>query len=171
MRRPRACLSILLTATLLLTACAGVTDASDPSDPGSTGGSRAEVDVSAAGDHTVIVHRTASCSCCGEYEAYLEAVGFTVVPEIHDDLTEVKAGFGIPEGEGSCHTKEVAGYAAEGHVPAEALLQLIDQAPEVDGIALAGMPVGSPGMSGEQQEPFVVRTFVDGEVDGELGRY
>jgi hypothetical protein len=171
MLRPRARLSILLAATLLLTACAGVNDASDPSDPGATAGSRAEVDVTAAADHTVTVHRTASCSCCGEYEAYLEAVGFTVVPEIHDDLTEVKAGFGIPDGEGSCHTNEVAGYAAEGHVPAEALLQLIDQAPEVDGISLAGMPVGSPGMPGEQQEPFVVRTFVDGEVDGELGRY
>jgi hypothetical protein len=168
MLRPRARLSILLAAALLLAACAGDTDAASRT---ATAGSHAELDVRAAAEHTVIVHLTASCSCCGEYEDYLEAVGFTVVPEIHDDLTAVKAGFGIPDGEGSCHTNEVAGYAAEGHVPTEALLQLIDQTPEVDGISLAGMPAGSPGMPGEQQEPFVVRTFVDGEVDGELGRY
>jgi hypothetical protein len=142
MRRPRACLSILFAATLLLTACAGDPDAANSP---ATAGSHDPVDVRSAAEHTVIVHRTASCSCCGEYVAYLEAVGFTVVPVIHDDLTEVTAGFGIPDGEGSCHTNEVAGYAAEGHVPAEALLQLIDQAPEADGIALAGMPVGSPG--------------------------
>ncbi len=151
-----------VAAALLLSACAGDSDAADPG---------ATADLSAAAGTTVTVHRTEACSCCGEYEDYLAAVGFTVEQVIHDDLEAVKARFGIPDGERSCHTNEVAGYAAEGHVPAEALLRLLDDAPDVDGISLAGMPAGSPGMPGEQEAPFVVRTFVDGQVVGEFGRF
>lgn len=167
MLRPRACArrASVLAATLLLVACGSAADA--PSATPAT----AVVDAQAAAGHTITVHRTATCACCGDYEDYLEAAGFTVEPRIHEDLASVKARFGIPDGEGSCHTGEVAGYAAEGHIPVEALLELLEQAPEIDGIGLAGMPAGSPGMPGEQEGPFVVRTFVDGEVDGELGRY
>ena len=170
--RPRAVLPALLAAVLLLSACGAGSggEAGEGGDTASAADAEAELRAAAEG-HTVTVHRTATCACCGEYEDYLEDVGFTVEPQLHDELTSVKDGFGIPEGEGSCHTNEVAGYAAEGHVPAEALLELIEQAPEVDGISLAGMPAGSPGMPGEQEEPFVVQSFVDGEVVGEFGQY
>ena len=172
--RPRAVLPVLLAAVLLLSACAAGSDGETAEGGGTT--SAADVKAgselrAAAEGHTVTVHRTATCACCGEYEDYLEDIGFTVEQQLHDELTSVKDGFGIPEGEGSCHTNEVAGYAAEGHVPADALLELIEQAPEIDGISLAGMPAGSPGMPGEQEEPFVVQSFVDGEVIGEFGRY
>ena len=167
--RPHAVVPALLAAMLLLSACGAGSDASGAAS-GTGSVTEAELRTAAEG-HTVTVHRTATCACCGEYEDYLESVGFTVERQLHEELTTVKDGFGIPEGEGSCHTNEVAGYAAEGHVPAEALLELIDQTPEVDGISLAGMPSGSPGMPGEQEEPFVVQAFVDGEVVGEFGRY
>jgi hypothetical protein len=65
----------------------------------------------------------------------------------------------------------VAGYVVEGRVPTAAIEVLLADAPDVDGISLAGMPSGSPGMPGEQTAPFVVRTFVVGEVTGELGRF
>jgi hypothetical protein len=120
---------------------------------------------------TVVVHKTETCTCCGSYEEYLLTAGYEVDVRIHDDIAAVKRDLGVPDEETSCHTNEVGGYVVEGHVPSEAIEALLDTRPEVDGITLAGMPAGSPGMPGEQTEPFVVRTFVDGEVVGELGRF
>jgi hypothetical protein len=120
---------------------------------------------------TVVVHRTETCSCCGGYEEVLAAAGFRVEQQMHADLAVVRAELSVPDDQQSCHTLEVGGYAAEGHVPIEALDELLTDRPEVDGIALAGMPLGSPGMPGEQEEPFVVRLLRNGEVVGELGRY
>jgi hypothetical protein len=120
---------------------------------------------------TVVVHRTEACACCGSYEDILAAAGFEVDQRMHDRLAPIRAELGVPEDQSSCHTLEVDGYAAEGHVPIEALDDLLTQRPEVDGIALAGMPLGSPGMPGEQEEPFVVELLRDGAVIGELGRY
>lgn len=120
---------------------------------------------------TAVVHRTETCSCCGGYEDFLEARGFEVVHEMHDDLAPVKAELGVPMSEGSCHTSVIDGYVVEGHVPMLAITQLLDQQPDIDGIALAGMPVGSPGMPGEQTEPFVVTALEDGEVTGTFGTY
>jgi hypothetical protein len=157
-----------LLAILALAACSdavadGAADASGPDGAASH--------LAAAEGVTVVVHRSESCECCGVYEDYLEDAGFTVEQVIHDDMQEVKARFGVPEGSWSCHTNEVAGYAAEGHVPAEALLRLLADDADIDGITLPGMPAGSPGMPGEQEAPFVVQTFVDGELVGELGSF
>lgn len=185
--------SLLLIAVLVLSACGGGDGSDTPetaleSAPESAPEPAAEapsadddatddaaedaaIGLAAAEGITVTVHRTESCSCCGQYEAYLDAAGFTVEQVIHEDLVPVKAAFGIPDDERSCHTNELGGYVAEGHVPAEALLQLLDEAPEISGISLAGMPAGSPGMPGEQEAPFEVRTFIDGEVVGELGSF
>jgi hypothetical protein len=164
MRRSRL-LPAATVAALLVTGCATATPDGAATAPSAT----AAADV--AEGTVVTVHRTEACGCCGEYEDHLEAAGYVVEQELHTDLAPVKAGFGIPDGEGSCHTNEVAGYAVEGHVPVAAIEQLLTERPDVDGISLAGMPSGSPGMPGEQTEPFVVRTFVDGEVTGELGRF
>jgi hypothetical protein len=132
--------------------------------PTSTGGPGVE-------ERVVVVHRTASCSCCGSYEDHLTEHGYVVETVLYDDIREAKEAFGVPAEESSCHTNEIGGYFLEGHVPVEAIEVLLDERPEVDGITLAGMPAGSPGMPGEQSEPFVVRTVVDGEVTGELGRF
>lgn len=118
-----------------------------------------------------IVHRTETCSCCGEYEDILEAAGVTIQASIHEDLTHVRAAFGVPDSEMSCHTGQIAGYAVEGHVPLEAIDQLLLERPEVAGISLAGMPPGSPGMPGPKTGPLVVRLVDGGQVVGELGRF
>lgn len=118
-----------------------------------------------------MVHRTETCSCCGAYEEILTAAGFGVEQQMHDDLAPVRAELGVPEDQQSCHTLEIDGYAAEGHVPLEALDDLLTERPDVDGIALAGMPSGAPGMPGEQEAAFVVGLLRAGEVVDELGRY
>jgi hypothetical protein len=157
--------SVLMLA--LATAGCGTADA--PADAGApaTAGTAA----SSVEEQVVVVHKTASCTCCGSYEEYLTAHGYLVETVLYEDIRAAKEAFGVPAEESSCHTNEIAGYFLEGHVPVEAIETLLDERPEVDGVTLAGMPAGSPGMPGEQTEPFVVRTVVDGEVTGELGRF
>jgi hypothetical protein len=156
-------LAATVAVAMLLAGCGG---APSPTAPAGTSTVTAPVETP-----VVVVHKTETCTCCGSYEEYLEELGYDVETVIHEDISAVKTALGVPDGEGSCHTNEVAGYVVEGHVPSEAIQQLLAERPDVDGISLAGMPIGSPGMPGEQEEPFVVRTFVDGEVVGELGRF
>ncbi len=118
-----------------------------------------------------IVHRTDTCGCCGAYEEILAAAGVQVEASVHQDVGPVRRAFGVPEDQASCHTGQIGGYAVEGHVPLEAIDRLLTERPEVDGIALAGMPAGSPGMPGPRQGPLVVTLVQNGEVVGELGRY
>ncbi|MBS3940784.1 MAG: hypothetical protein KG028_07480 [Actinobacteria bacterium] len=134
-------------------------------------GSTAPAPVAGTDLPRLVVHKTATCTCCAQYEDYLAAHDVDLEVVVHDDLDAVKADFAVPGSQRSCHTNEIGGYYVEGHVPLEAIADLLEQAPDVDGIALAGMPSGSPGMPGEQTEPFLVTTSVDGEVVGELGRY
>ena len=101
----------------------------------------------------------------------MRAAGMHVTERHHDDMAKVKEEYDIPADQRSCHTTEVAGYFVEGHVPLEAIEDLLTSQPDVDGIALAGMPPGAPGMPGPRTGPLVVTTIVDGEVVGELGRY
>jgi hypothetical protein len=147
-------------ATLLVVGCGTVAD--EVVATGTVGDGEAT---------TVVVHKTETCTCCGAYEEYLLGQGYEIDVRVHEDIGAVKRAFGVPDEEASCHTNEVGGYVVEGHVPSEAIEALLSERPEVDGISLAGMPSGSPGMPGEQAEPFVVRTFIDGEVVGELGRF
>jgi hypothetical protein len=81
-----------------------------------------------------------------------------------EDLTGIKDRFGIPPDMQSCHTVEIDGYFVEGHVPMEAVWKLLEEQPPIDGIALPGMLQGSPGMSGEKTEPFVIYSIAAGEV-------
>lgn len=73
-----------------------------------------------------------------------------------DDTSAVKVEYGIPEELWSCHTTLVDGYYIEGHVPIDVVLKLLDELPDIDGIALPGMPSGSPGMDGEKDGPWVI---------------
>ncbi len=159
-------LSALGAATLLVAACAAPAD-TDPEEAAEPASVVAEADEAV----TFVVHRTETCGCCGDYEEYLEQHGFEVDQRMHDDVRPIREGFGIPSTQASCHTGEVGPYAVEGHVPMEAIDQLLDERPDVDGIALAGMPQGSPGMPGDQEAPFVVTLVDDGEVVGELGHF
>ncbi len=158
-------LAALAAAGALITGCTA------PADPTPEAGPDDAELRAVAEDVEFVVHRTETCGCCGEYEDHLADHGFEIRQEMYDDLRPVRREAGVPDAEASCHTGEVAGYAVEGHVPMEAIHELLEERPDVDGIALAGMPPGSPGMPGEQEEEFVVTLVDDGEVVGELGRF
>jgi len=94
----------------------------------------------------MVVHKSASCGCCGLWVDHMRAAGFAVDVRNADDLNPIKERVGVPYGKGSCHTAEVAGYFIEGHVPAEDVKRLLTDKPDAKGLVLPGMPMGSPGM-------------------------
>src|SRR3712207_5751127 len=94
----------------------------------------------------VVVHKDPACGCCTAWAEHLRRAGFPVEVVEVLDMAVVKAQFGVPEALASCHTAKVEGYVLEGHVPAEAALRLLAERPQGSGLAVPGMPVGSPGM-------------------------
>lgn len=120
---------------------------------------------------TAVVIRSPTCSCCHEHEAYLRAAGLTVQLVIQQDVTTAKDAYGVPTAMRSCHTTDIGGYFVEGHVPMAAIEKLLAERPAIDGIALPGMPAGSPGMGGVPEGPLVVFAVNDGAVLGEFGSY
>lgn len=106
----------------------------------------------------VTVHKSASCGCCKVWAQHLRNAGFPVVVSNADDLTPVKQRLGVPPRAGSCHTAEVGGYFIEGHVPVEDIARLLRERPDAKGLAVPGMPRGSPGMeaSPEDAQPYDV---------------
>ena len=113
----------------------------------------------------VTTYRSPTCGCCVGWEEYLEEAGFEVESVVTDDVTAIKDDLQIPDEMRSCHTAIIGDYFIEGHVPIEAIQKLLEEQPEIDGIALPGMVQGSPGMSGEKSEPFVIYSVTDGSVD------
>lgn len=85
---------------------------------------------------------------------YLQENGVEVETVMTDDTSAIKEEYGIPEELWSCHTTIVDGYYIEGHVPIDVVLKLLEERPAIDGIALPGMPSGSPGMDGEKDGPW-----------------
>ncbi|WP_440770236.1 DUF411 domain-containing protein [Natronorubrum sp. DTA28] len=109
----------------------------------------------------VVQHHDPSCGCCSEYVDYLETNGIDVRVEATDDLEAVKRDLGVPADAESCHTLEVGDYLVEGHVPLEAVEELFEDEPDVDGIAAPGMPQHSPGMGAPGDEPLQIYAFDD----------
>ncbi len=102
----------------------------------------------AAKERTAVqVWKDPNCGCCKDWVTHLEQAGFKVtVQETGNAATRKR--LGMPETLGSCHTAEVAGYAIEGHVPAREIQRLLREKPKALGMAVPGMPIGSPGMDG-----------------------
>lgn len=94
----------------------------------------------------VTVYKSPSCGCCGKWVEHMRNAGFTVEVRDVDNVHPVKMRVGVPVGKGSCHTAEVAGYFLEGHVPAADVKRLVTEKPAAKGLAVPGMPAGSPGM-------------------------
>jgi len=93
------------------------------------------------------VYRDPSCGCCEAWAEIAENAGYQVSVIDHPDMPAIKKQHGVPEELGSCHTAIIAGYAIEGHVPLEAVARLLDTKPAgIKGLAVPGMPRGSPGM-------------------------
>lgn len=101
---------------------------------------------SSSGLPLMVVNKDPSCGCCSGWVEHIRAAGFQAkVVEPHN-LAAIKARLGVPRGLQSCHTAEIGGYAIEGHVPASAIRRLLAERPTATGLAVPGMPVGSPGM-------------------------
>jgi hypothetical protein len=101
---------------------------------------------SVAAGPIVTVTKDPNCGCCGDWVEHLRQAGFAVEVRDVPEVNRVKARLGVPSDLAACHTAEVSGYVIEGHVPASAIRRLLDEKPKAKGLAVAGMPVGSPGM-------------------------
>jgi hypothetical protein len=105
---------------------------------------------------TVLVYKTPTCGCCNGWVEHMRAAGFTVDARDVTDIMSVKVDAGVPGAMSSCHTAIVDGYVVEGHVPADQIERLLADRPDIVGIAVPGMPTGSPGMEGRTPEPYQV---------------
>jgi hypothetical protein len=109
----------------------------------------------------VQVYKDPTCGCCALWVEHLRKAGFTATVSDVQDMSAVKAKHGVPARARSCHTALVGGYVLEGHVPAEDVRRLLKQRPSVVGIAVPGMPIGSPGMevAGTKPQAYDVLAF------------
>ena len=110
---------------------------------------------SAAHAATMTVYKSPSCGCCGKWVEHVEQHGFKVQVVPTQDMMALKKKLGVPGEAISCHTTKVGNYIVEGHVPAADIRRLLATKPKARGIAVAGMPMGSPGMEhGNHREPY-----------------
>ena len=110
----------------------------------------------------VTVYKSPTCGCCAKWAAHMRANGFQVTAIDRDDLDAIKQARGVPADLQSCHTAIVGGYTIEGHVPASDVMALLSTKPVAFGLAVPGMPVGSPGMEmGDRKDPYAVMIFGD----------
>lgn len=108
---------------------------------------------------SVTVYKSPTCGCCTKWVDHLRASGYTVTAKDVDDVDSIKADLGVPSALASCHTALVGGYVIEGHVPAADITRLLKEKPKVTGIAVPGMPMGSPGMEGPRKDAYEVVAF------------
>lgn len=128
--------------------------------PGGTAVSIAEVP-----DEVISVYMSPTCGCCGKWVEHLRNAGFQVAVTEVDDVRPVKTRLGIAPGHWSCHTATVGDYLIEGHVPAEDIARMLTDKPQIRGIAVPDMPIGSPGMEGSWKEAYdVLALHHDGAV-------
>ncbi|HEX7239243.1 MAG TPA: DUF411 domain-containing protein [Longimicrobiaceae bacterium] len=148
----RAPALVLLPLSLLASACSR--------SPEPVEGRTVASAASAAGEGPLVtVYKTPTCGCCRSWVDHLRQAGFRVETVDREDLSPVKKEHGVPQALHSCHTAVVDGYAVEGHVPADVIRKLLAERPAVKGIAVPGMPMGSPGMEGPRKDPYEVFTF------------
>ena len=105
------------------------------------------------------VYKDPNCGCCVEWVKHLRENGFTVETMDMSDLSLLKQKHGITSELRSCHTAVIGDYAIEGHVPADVILKMLKEKPAIAGLAVPGMPMGSPGMEGATRERYDVLTF------------
>jgi hypothetical protein len=107
----------------------------------------------------ITVYKDPGCRCCKNWIEHLIKHGYGVDAKDTPDMAEVKRTLGVPDALTSCHTAVVNGYLIEGHVPAADIARLLKEKPKVAGLAVPGMPMGSPGMEGPQQQHYQVLSF------------
>ncbi len=117
-------------------------------------------------DADVVVYKSPTCGCCVKWIDHLEEAGYTVRAENVVDMVSVKQREGVPMDLSSCHTAIIGDYVFEGHIPARVISDFLEEGPDLAGLAVPGMPIGSPGMEGWNPAPYDVIAF-DG--DGNRG--
>jgi hypothetical protein len=119
----------------------------------------AAVSKAAAKKPTITVYKDPNCGCCKAWIAHLQKAGYTVDAKDSPNMGEIKRSLGVPEALTSCHTAVVNGYLIEGHVSPEEIDRLLAQKPTIAGLAVPGMPMGSPGMDGGAKQHYQVLSF------------
>lgn len=133
---------LLLAAILMLEACAPKTD---------------------SGQATIEVWKSPTCSCCSKWVEHLREGGFNVTVHNETAMNPLKTKLGVPQALASCHTAVVDGYVIEGHVPIEDIRRLLSEKPKTLGLAVPGMPIGSPGMEqSDRHDPYETLAFTAG---------
>ncbi len=110
----------------------------------------------------VTLYKNPQCGCCENYADYLRENGFTVTVKPTHDLAQISRDAGIPDDFQGCHTAFLGDYVVSGHVPVDVVNRMLEERPEIAGVTLPGMPMGSPGMSGAKQGPFKIFTVEEG---------
>ena len=110
---------------------------------------------------TIDVYQSATCGCCNKWVEHLQMHGFKVRTTNQENLSDFTAQHHVPRRVQSCHTAVVNGYVLEGHVPASDVYRLLKERPAIAGLAVPGMPIGTPGMEvkGAKVQPFDVVAF------------
>ena len=126
--------------------------------------------ISAAFAEAVTLYKTPQCGCCEDYADYLRENGFTVTVIPTYEIVEMSREAGIPDDFQGCHLTFIDKYVVSGHVPIDMVNGLLSERPDIKGITLPGMPMGSPGMSGKKSGDFTVYE-VGGTGDGRLKVY
>lgn len=109
------------------------------------------------------LHKDPRCGCCGAYADYMREQGYELAVMDSFDVVAMSVEAGIPADMQGCHLIMIEGYAVSGHVPVAAVEKLLAERPEIDGLTLPGMPLGSPGMSGDKDGPFEILALENGE--------
>jgi len=108
-------------------------------------------------DQEILIYKSSSCGCCGVYGDYFKRRGNADAEIVSvNDVNSIKDEYGVPYGLESCHTTIIGDYFVEGHIPLEAVEKLLNEKPDIAGIAMPGMPAGSPGMPGSKYGEFVI---------------
>jgi len=114
-----------------------------------------------SGKQEIIVYRSPSCSCCGDWIEHVKKHGFKIKQDIKtDEMEAIKQKYNLPPELASCHTAIINGYVIEGHVPADDIKRVLKQKLQLAGLAVPAMPIGTPGMEmGDTKQPFSVIAF------------
>jgi hypothetical protein len=107
----------------------------------------------------ITVYKTATCGCCTKWVDHLKAAGFNPTVHVVENMSQSPITRRVPDSLRSCHTATLEGYLVEGHVPADVIKRLLREKPRVEGIAVPGMPAGSPGMESPNPEPYDIVAF------------
>ena len=107
----------------------------------------------------VTVYRSRTCGCCGKWVQHMRDNGFEVVEHIVERIEDAPNRDRVPQKLQSCHIATVRNYVVEGHVPADVVKDMLKKRPEIEGIAVPGMPAGSPGMESQYPQPYEVIAF------------